>query len=119
HIVRPLRFLLPFYKGARVPGWKWRAGLTLYDLLAGQANIERSRPLSSARLAREVPDLRCDGLLGGAAYFDAQMDDARLCLAVLQTAVVAGALIANYLEAKSFLQSAGVIAGDDRRLEHG
>src|SRR3954464_13666502 len=35
HLVRPLRFLLPFYRGARVPPWKWRAGLMLYDLLAG------------------------------------------------------------------------------------
>src|SRR4051812_20188566 len=44
HLVRPLRFLLPFYQGARVPPWKWRAGLALYDLLAGAANIRRSRP---------------------------------------------------------------------------
>src|SRR5436853_835082 len=39
HLVRPLRFVLPFYRGARVPPWKWRAGLALYDLLAGAANI--------------------------------------------------------------------------------
>src|SRR6516225_11690771 len=30
HLVRPLRFLLPFYTGARLPPWKWRAGLLLY-----------------------------------------------------------------------------------------
>src|SRR5947209_18943019 len=28
HLVRPLRFVLPFYRGARVPPWKWRVGLT-------------------------------------------------------------------------------------------
>src|SRR6185437_12805627 len=27
HLVRPLRFVLPFYRSARVPPWKWRAGL--------------------------------------------------------------------------------------------
>src|SRR6516225_4379806 len=43
HLVRPLRFLLPFYEGARVPPWKWRAGLLLYDLLAGRGNLRRSR----------------------------------------------------------------------------
>src|SRR5271154_4213550 len=37
HLVRPLRFVLPFYRAARVPPWKWRLGLTLYDLLAGSA----------------------------------------------------------------------------------
>src|SRR5260370_759304 len=31
HLVRPLRFVLPFYRGARVPAWKWRLGLTVYD----------------------------------------------------------------------------------------
>src|SRR5438270_12069577 len=36
HLVRPLRFVIPFTRGARVPGWKWRLGLTAYDLLAGR-----------------------------------------------------------------------------------
>src|SRR5713101_7103406 len=38
HLVHPLRFVIPFYQDARVPFWKWRAGLTLYDLLAGTSN---------------------------------------------------------------------------------
>src|SRR5207237_1272662 len=29
HLVHPLRFVLPFYRGGRIPAWKWRAGLTL------------------------------------------------------------------------------------------
>src|SRR6202163_982290 len=47
HLVRPLRFLLPFAPGARVPSWQWRLGLTLYDVLAGSANIRRSRALDA------------------------------------------------------------------------
>src|SRR5207237_10457775 len=43
HLVRPLRFVLPFYRDARVPPWKWRLGLTLSDLLAGSGNLSRSR----------------------------------------------------------------------------
>src|SRR6202171_243938 len=39
HLVWPLRFVLPLYRGARVPPLKWRAGLLLYDLLAGAGNI--------------------------------------------------------------------------------
>src|SRR2546425_4170629 len=31
HLVRPLRFVLPFCAGTRVSPWKWRAGLWLYD----------------------------------------------------------------------------------------
>src|SRR3954451_15389195 len=37
-LVWPLRFIIPFYRGSRVPGWKFRAGLFLYDLLAGPGN---------------------------------------------------------------------------------
>src|SRR5438477_3293991 len=39
HLVRPLRFVIPFYTDTRIPGWKWRAGLTLYDFLAGKSNL--------------------------------------------------------------------------------
>src|SRR4030095_10749977 len=35
HLVRPLRFVWPFYRKARLAPWKARLGLTLYDLLAG------------------------------------------------------------------------------------
>src|SRR5262249_3559542 len=32
HLVSPLRFLLPFYAGARLAPWQWRAALTMYDI---------------------------------------------------------------------------------------
>src|SRR6516162_599022 len=41
HLVRPLRFVLPFYRGARLAPWRARLGLLLYDALAGRANIAR------------------------------------------------------------------------------
>jgi glycerol-3-phosphate dehydrogenase len=102
HIVHPLRFLVPFYCGSRVPPWKYRIGLTLYDLLAGRGNLRRSQPVPLTCLRREIPGLRLDGLSGGAAYFDAQMDDARLCINVLRSAEEAGARVANYVEAVAF-----------------
>ena len=111
HLVRPLRFVLPFYKGGRVPPWKWRLGLTLYDVLAGSGNIHRSRGLDRGRLLREFPGLRGDNLVGGAAYHDAQMDDARVCLEVVKTAVAHGARVANYVEAVAFERREGIIRG--------
>ncbi len=111
HLVRPLRFVLPFYRGARLPPWQWRAALTLYDLLAGRVNIRRSRPLSPRHLLREFPDLNSVGLLGGAEFYDAQMDDARLCLEVLQSATGCGVQAANYVEAVAFEAHGGTIAG--------
>src|ERR671915_1902366 len=45
HLVRPLVFTWPVYKGQRLPLWKLSAGLTLYDLLALFRNVERHRRL--------------------------------------------------------------------------
>src|SRR5262245_3193639 len=111
HLVRPLRFVLPFYRGARMPPWQWRAGLTLYDLLAGSGNIRRSRPLRLGEIHRTFPTLNPRGLVGAAEYFDAQMDDARLCLEVIRTAAEHGACVANYVEAIAFEQVGGTIRG--------
>jgi glycerol-3-phosphate dehydrogenase len=115
HLVWPLRFILPFFKGERVPPWKWRLGLTLYDLLAGSGNVSRSRPLALDQLQRELPGLRADGLRGAAQYFDAQMDDARLCVEVVRTAALNGAAVANYVEATGFPVEGGVIRGVQAR----
>jgi glycerol-3-phosphate dehydrogenase len=109
--VRPLPFLMPFYRGARLPAWKARAGLVLYDLLAGSSNLHRSRPVSLKQLHDRFPDLRGDSLLGGAEFHDAQMDDARLCLTILRSAVLQGAHIANYVEAIGFEKREGRIIG--------
>jgi glycerol-3-phosphate dehydrogenase len=111
HLVHPLRFVVPFFAGARVPLWQWRAGLSLYDLLAGTGNLRRSRPLHLSLLRREFPDLNCAGLTGGAEYYDAQMDDSRLCIEVLRTAAAHGACLANYVEAVDFERENGRIAG--------
>src|SRR5262249_44081204 len=102
HLVHPLRFVLPFYRQSRMPSWKGRAGLLLYDLLAGTENIGRSRSLALHRLRDEFPTLQPAGLLSAATYFDAQMDDARVCIDVLKSAANEGALLANYVEAVAF-----------------
>jgi glycerol-3-phosphate dehydrogenase len=99
HLVRPLRFVLPFYRGSRLPRWKGRSGLWLYDLLAGSHNLRSTRDRSAFHLRRAFPLLRAHDLLGGAEYFDAQMDDARLGLEIVQTAANHGASVCNYIEA--------------------
>src|SRR5262249_52177571 len=111
HLVHPLRFVLPFYRGDRVPPWKWRFGLGLYDLLAGGGNIRRSHGLTRRLLLEQFPGLRTDGLSGGADYYDAQMDDARLCLEVVLTAAERGARVANYVEAVAFERRGGLLGG--------
>ncbi len=77
-------------------------------------NIRRSQATSPLRLCREFPGLQTKGLRGGAEYCDAQMDDARLCLEVMRTAALQGAIVVNYVEAIAFDHPGGVRAVDHR-----
>jgi glycerol-3-phosphate dehydrogenase len=99
HLVRPLRILVPQYAGLGRARWMVKLGLSLYDWLAGRERIGRHRQLDVAEVVAAAPGVRTDRLRGGFEFFDAQMDDARLCLEVVLTAVAAGAAAANYIEA--------------------
>ena len=103
HLVRPLEFLWPVYAGARVPQWKLAAGLTLYDALALFRNVGTHRRLSARQIAAREPDLKRDGLVGGARYFDAATDDARLTLANAIGAREAGAVVLNHARVVALL----------------
>ncbi|MGH8621801.1 MAG: FAD-dependent oxidoreductase, partial [Burkholderiales bacterium] len=89
HLVRPLAFLFPVYRGARVAPWKLRAGMWLYDLLAAFRNVRTHRWLGATAVRRLEPGLRDKGLRGAALYYDAQADDARLVLAPVRSAAQA------------------------------
>ncbi len=115
HLVRPLSFLFPVYRGARVPAWKLRAGMWLYDALAAFRNMHRHRWLGRKAVSRVEPELRAKELRGAALYYDAQTDDARLVLATMRSAAQAGALIANYAEAAALLKPGGRVGGADVR----
>src|SRR5947209_13203692 len=65
HLVHPLRFVIPFYAGSRVPARKWRAGLALYDVLAGRDNLPHSRGRTRPWLLARHPGLAAEGLVGG------------------------------------------------------
>lgn len=96
HLVWPRSFLFPVHEGSRVPRWKLAAGLWLYDLLALFRNVRRHRMLGKRAMQRAEPGLRRRGLKGGARYYDAQCDDARLALANVRDAHRHGATALNY-----------------------
>jgi glycerol-3-phosphate dehydrogenase len=111
HLVHPLPFLFPVYRGARVPAWKLEVGMWLYDALAAFGNVHLHRWLGRTRVARLEPRLRTKGLRGASLYYDAQADDVRLVLATMRSAAQAGALVANYAEATGLLKSDGHVRG--------
>jgi glycerol-3-phosphate dehydrogenase len=120
HLVQPQPFVLPIYRGQRVPGFMapavatralTAAGLAAYDLLAGRRRLQGRRSLSSLGARGLVPSLRAEGLRGAFLYYDARTDDVRLVLAALGAAAAHGAAVANYVEVTGFEYQGGRIAG--------
>jgi glycerol-3-phosphate dehydrogenase len=112
HHVRPLRFLLPVYRDARVGRLKFKLGLWLYDRLAGPDQpVGPHRGLSAAALGHEEPSLILDRCTGGFDYGDCGTDDARMVLEIVETAQVAGAAVVNYVRAESLLEEKGRVVG--------
>lgn len=100
-LIDPLGFLLATYKGDHPGSWTFRAGLSIYDLLALQWSHQRYSPEDFRLLA---PHITRQGLEGGFRYGDAQTDDARLVLRLIREAVADGAVAVNYTEAEELLR---------------
>lgn len=99
HLVHPLRFILPVYKGGRVPAWKLGLGMWAYDALSLFEAPELHQHLNKQELGQELPALQTYQLEGGFAYYDAYMDDDRLVLETMRSAHAFGAQIASYVRA--------------------
>ncbi|MBN1316917.1 MAG: glycerol-3-phosphate dehydrogenase/oxidase [Anaerolineales bacterium] len=99
-LIDPLGFLLANYTGDSPGRWTFRAGLTVYDLLALHWT---HRHYSADDFQKLAPHIKADGLEGGFRYGDAQTDDVRLVLRILAEAVQAGGQAINYVEATGLL----------------
>ncbi|MCW3836096.1 glycerol-3-phosphate dehydrogenase [Sphingomonas canadensis] len=104
HLIHPLRFVLPHAHALR-PWWMVRAGLLLYDLLAGRSSLPRSRGLGrgDAGLTASLAHPH-----GGFVYWDAAVDDSRLTIANAQDAALHGAEIATRTELLSARRADGL-----------
>lgn len=111
HLVHPLPFVFPVYRGGPTPFWMLQAGMWLYDGLSLFRNIHRHRVLSVDDVATEEPRLRRDGLSGAALYYDAAVDDARLTLANARGAHEAGAAVVCHAEVTGFVLDGGKVRG--------
>lgn len=111
HLVTPLQFTWPVYRGARLARWKILAGLWLYDLLALFRNVGRHRRLGVDDVRHAEPMLTADGLIGGASYFDAATDDALLTLSNVVDAHAASAVVLNHAMATELIIDGGRAAG--------
>jgi len=110
-LIDPLGFLLSVYHGDFPGRWTYTLGLTIYDLLALQWDHAYYSPQDFQLLA---PHIAHRDLQGGFRFGDAQTDDARLTLRVLQEACAESAGDAcaiNYVRAVSLLREDGLVSG--------
>ena len=91
HLAKPQSFVLPVMGHSKHGVFALDVGLTLYDMLAAFSGVMRHRAVRKKALLRLEPALNGKSLSGGVRYFDATTDDARLVLANVRGAVLAGA----------------------------
>lgn len=82
-LVHARTFLVPSFAWWERP--YYAAGLWVYDRLAGDLNLGRSRSVGRDEALRLAPTLKAEGLRGGTVYEDGQFDDARLAVALVRS----------------------------------
>ncbi|HEY5753714.1 MAG TPA: glycerol-3-phosphate dehydrogenase/oxidase [Chthoniobacterales bacterium] len=109
HLAHGLGFVIPAYKWWSKPFYG--IGLTVYDLLAGNLGLGRTRWLNREQTLKHTPSLRRQGLRGGILYYDGQFDDARLAITLMQTAFDEGALLINHMRVTGLQKTFGCVSG--------
>jgi glycerol-3-phosphate dehydrogenase len=109
HLVHRLDFLYPVFEPDSLV--KIRAGLSVFDWLAGTEHEDRHRMRSPEEVREQLPGLR-DPLRGAVQYVEYITDDARLTLENVQSAAAHGARVANHACVDHVLQDdAGRVCG--------
>jgi glycerol-3-phosphate dehydrogenase len=112
HLVRPLEFLIPFFRGDGTSALKLRAGLAMYDALSYDKNLPSRRWLPAVDARGADRALTRDDVRGAAAYYDARVDSPeRLALENVVDAEQHGAVAVNYCAAISTTVEHGRVSG--------
>lgn len=112
HRIWPLHFGVPVYANGRIGSLQLKVGLMIYDFLATRLN----QALKHHHLKREdfctrFPFLKHSNLSSGFIYADAQTDDARLVLELIDGAIQAGAVCVNYCKLTKLIEADGKAIG--------
>jgi glycerol-3-phosphate dehydrogenase len=102
HLVHYLPFHFPVFAPDSLT--KIRAGLSVFDWLAGAQGDEKHDHLDADEVRTALPGLR-EPLKGGVRYPEYITDDARLTLENAQSAAEHGALVANHARVDEILQT--------------
>jgi glycerol-3-phosphate dehydrogenase len=117
HLVRPLPFVIPVYRGAKRGMIQVRIGMKLYDLLTPGKRTEHYRTMSREETLRCEPHLEPRDLVGAGYYIDdLLLFPERLCLENILSAKRWGALVFNYAEVTRIAAGSGQPGTRHRRV---
>ena len=112
HLVKPLPFVLPFYKDGAHSKTILQLGMIAYDVLSFDKSVPRHRQYTRDGILKEIPGLRRDGLQGAAKYYDAQIEfSERLCVELMIAAREAGAVTLNYASVRQLTLDGNRVVG--------
>ncbi|WP_046468126.1 glycerol-3-phosphate dehydrogenase/oxidase [Allosalinactinospora lopnorensis] len=114
HLVNPVPFLVPVYKGGPHGATKMAAGVFLYSALSAFGD-GLGRVVSPAHARRLAPGLKTDGLKTVATYHDHQMNDSRMAIMTVRAAVEAGAVALNHARVVGLRTTHGKVTGAELR----
>ena len=130
HLAREIAFIYPIYRGDKGGIPLIKTGMFLYDFLDYIGNLylfdrhgsvmnylrfylskKRHRMLKPDEVLEKVPGLRKEGLIGGAMYYDCQIDPERLCLENILDGIHRGGVAINYTRCIKLLRGEGKVVG--------
>jgi glycerol-3-phosphate dehydrogenase len=115
HLVKNQSFIVPNYDWWEGPFYG--IGLKIYDKLAGDLGLGPSKRLSKSEVLKYIPTLESEGLDGGVIYHDAQFDDSRLAINLLQTLFDQGGFGLNYLKVTSLQKANKLVSGVEAKCQ--
>lgn len=102
-LVKPLELIFPVLKKGGVSRPVIKAGLTLYDLLAGRYGIEKHRWQDEQAIKTKAPVLDLEKFRAYYSFWDCQTDDLELVRRVAASARQLGANYTEHCEALSIV----------------
>lgn len=120
HLVHPMPCIMPTYGHAIKGPEVMRMALLMNDIISidrnkvkdRQKHIPMGRVVSKREMQELVPWVNPNNLTGGALWYDAHMvNSERLALSFIKSAVMHGAVVANYVKAEQFVFRDGRIKG--------
>jgi len=115
HLVRPIPFLFVHLEGGKYNKRTITSAVKIYDFLGNkdtEFKIYKEHKWYKPEEVFELePEYIREGNLGGAVYYDNNVDDARLTIETLKEAVIRGADVVNYCKVNGYIKDNGKIIG--------